>query len=93
MSLSLPAVLEKDGNQRTASTPAEYWDLVYRGFSASDADPDTVGLSPQQKAARTRAANKAKAESENSSDQVETAGTASDGEGDLTDANDDPLSS
>jgi hypothetical protein len=94
MSLSLPAVLEKNGNQRIANTANDYWTLQYAGFKVVEgADPQTAHLSPQQRGALTRAANKAKAEAEakkNSSDgegQTETAGDAGGG-GDLTDAND-----
>lgn len=56
MALNLPAELSKDGQTRTAASAGEYWDLVYRGFSAEAAESD---LTPQEKAARTRAANKA----------------------------------
>lgn len=59
----LPVSLGKDGVVREAATPADYWNLVARGFSVDDAEEN---LSPQEKAARTRAANK-EAEEKNTS--------------------------
>lgn len=70
MSLSLPAVLTKNGNQRTAHTADDYWKLFYEGFKPDEgAEPEEVGLSRGQKAARTRAINKAAAEEKNPSNQ------------------------
>lgn len=70
----LPVDLAKDGlPDRTASTPAEYWDLVARGYSLDN-------LSPQKKAARTRAAKR-----KQEGDQVEEQKTSHDGP-DTTDA-------
>lgn len=60
-----------DGVQRTASTPTDYWNLVARGFTVDQADSN---LSPQQKAARTRAAKKAEETSHDGPDTTD-AGT------------------
>lgn len=68
---NLPVVLVKDDRRLTASTPAEYVDLVYKGFVV-DQDAEE-NLSPQQKAARTRAANRARDEGSD-----ETVGNTSD---------------
>lgn len=65
MALDLPADLTKGDATRTASTPAEYWDLVYKGF-APKGESD---LTPQEKAARTRAANKQAAEDSQKPDE------------------------
>lgn len=71
---TLPVELHREGSpDRTASTPAEYWDLVYRGFKPSG----EAELSPQQKAARTRAANREQEEQKTSTEgSTDTAGTA-----------------
>lgn len=89
MSLSLPAVLEKDGKLRVANTANDYWTLKYQGFNTVEGvEPEAVGLSPQQKGARTRAANRAQEEQDSSSEgETAVAGTASDG-GDLSNAGD-----
>lgn len=92
MSLSLPATLVKDGRQRVANTATDYWTLRYQGFQDANSEAGQAELSPQQKGALTRAANRAAKEAEKSSDgdgQTKTAGDAAGG-GDLTDANDDP---
>lgn len=64
---TLPAELKnsESGVTRTASTPGDYWDLVARGYTVEAAEAD---LTPQQKAARTRAVNKAKEEEQTSHD-------------------------
>lgn len=75
MSLSLPQDLSKGDRTLTASTPTEYWNLVARGFKA----PDDTDLSPQQKAARTRAARRAEEDqvtSNDGNDVVDPAGSA-----------------
>lgn len=54
---NLPVVLVKDDRRLTASTPSEYVDLTYKGFVV-DEDAEE-NLTPAQKAARTRAANRA----------------------------------
>ncbi len=68
MTLELPRDLVKDGVTRTASTPSEYYALVYRGFTVVDgpavAELSYDELTPAQKAARTRAENKAREEAE-----------------------------
>lgn len=73
MSLSLPAELTKGDVVRSASTPSEYWTLVFQGFSTAQAGEGDgeEDLSPQQKAALTRAANKAKVEDDTSSQSVD----------------------
>ena len=78
MPLDLPRDLVKDGVTRTASTPAEYWDLVYRGFAVVDgpavASTEYDNLTPAQKAARTRAQRQ---QQDTSNDgPTETAGNA-----------------
>jgi len=50
--LDLPRDLTKGEQTLTANVAADYWNLKARGFVE-------VELTPQQKAARTRAANKA----------------------------------
>ena len=64
MSLDLPKDLAKGDITLTASTPAEYWDLRYRGFveqdGAATASLSYDELTPAQKAARTREQNKAR---------------------------------
>lgn len=52
----LPVDVAKGDVVRTASTPAEYWGLHFAGFTV---EANEENLSPQQKAARTRAAHKA----------------------------------
>ena len=64
----LPVDLTKDGHTRTATTAAEYVALTYRGYQA----PSEEDLTPQQKAARTRAENKARGEQETSNDATST---------------------
>jgi len=69
MPLDLPKDLQKgDGAPRTASTPAEYWNLRYAGYTEVDgpavASVSYDELTPAQKAARTRAENKAREEAE-----------------------------
>jgi hypothetical protein len=89
MSLSLPADLVKNGNVRTVNTAAEYWTLFYDGYAAVDSEAGESQLTPQQKAARTRAANKAKEEQDTSNDGDTTAaaGDAAGGD-DVSDAAD-----
>lgn len=66
----LPVDLQLGDRTQTAYTANEYVNLIYRGFTVvEDADAD---LSPAEKAARTRAANKAKSDEETSNVPVGT---------------------
>jgi len=58
----LPVDLTKDGRTRTANTATDYVSLVSQGYVA----PAEEDLSPAEKAARTRAANKAREQEETS---------------------------
>ena len=69
---SLPVDLTNGKVTRTANTPSDYWDLRYQGYTEVDG-PATASLThdeltPAQKAARTRAANKAKEDGEHAVD-------------------------
>lgn len=94
MTLELPRDLVKDGLTRTASTPSEFYDLVYRGFTVVDgpavAELSYDELTPGQKAARTRAENKAREEAEKNA--VDTSNDAVDADLDnqAGDANESP---
>lgn len=66
---TLPVELAKGDIVRTASTPSDYWNLAAAGFTVEAAEEN---LSPQEKAARTRAANKAKEEQDTSHDGPDT---------------------
>jgi len=73
----LPVVLVKDERRLTATTPAEYVDLTYKGYVVDQEAEEN--LTPAQKAARTRAANAAADAQKTSNDQTSTpdpAGTA-----------------
>lgn len=69
MPLDLPRDLVKDGRTRTASTSADYWNLVFDGYTVVDgpavASVEYDDLTSAQKAARTR---KLRAEQETSND-------------------------
>jgi len=54
---NLPVVLVKDDRRLTASTPAEYVDLTYKGYKVDEEAEEN--LTPAQKAARTRALHRA----------------------------------
>lgn len=70
----LPVDVAKGEIVRTASTPSEYWNLVARGFTAENLEEQ---LTPQQKAARTRAQHKAEEEQQSSQEgPTDTAGNA-----------------
>jgi hypothetical protein len=80
MALDLPRDLAKGDVTRTATSPSEYWDLVYRGYSVVDG-PAVASLSyeeltPAQKAARTRAEHKAQQEQHPDADPNAQAGDA-----------------
>ncbi len=73
MTLELPRDLAKGDVTRTASTPSEYYDLVYRGFTVVDG-PAVASLSyeeltPAQKRARTLAEKKAQEQAQAGSDE------------------------
>lgn len=79
--LNLPVDMSNGTVTQTASTPTDYWNLHARGYTEVDgpavASLSDDELSPQQKAARTRAANKAAAEQEDSQEgATDTAGDA-----------------
>ena len=71
----LPVELGKPGSPpRTADTASDYWNLVARGYTVEGLEES---LTPQQKAARTRAANKAAADEDDSQEgATDTAGDA-----------------
>ena len=64
--LNLPVDLSNGQIVLTATTPSEYWNLKYKGFSEEAVED---ALSPQEKAARTRAANRAKSETSDKPDE------------------------
>jgi len=53
--LNLPVDLSNGQVVLTATTPSEYWSLKYKGYTEENVED---ALSPQEKAARTRAAKK-----------------------------------
>lgn len=61
----LPVDLSNGQVVLTATTAAEYWSLFYKGFTVEAVEES---LSPQEKAARTRAARKAAEEQDQNPD-------------------------
>lgn len=61
----LPVDLSNGQVVLTATTPSDYWSLKYRGFTEENVED---ALSPQEKAARTRAAKKAAEEQDQNPD-------------------------
>ena len=59
----LPVQVAKGDVVLTANTPSDYWDYFFRGFTVEAADEQ---LSPQEKAARTRARNRQQEEEKTS---------------------------
>lgn len=81
MPLDLPQDLAKGDLVRTANTPTDYHELRWQGFVPQDgpavAEKSYDELTPAQKAARTRAENKAKEDEKTSSEgPTDTAGDA-----------------
>lgn len=75
---SLPVDLQKGDVVLTATTPAEYINLVNgRGFREKE-------LSPQEKAARTRAAKRASGDEQSEQDTSNVPDGATDPAGDAT---------
>lgn len=77
----LPVDMTRGDVRRTAAVPADYWNLVAQGYVVADgaayAELSEDELTPQQKAARTRAARKAAADQEDSQEgPTDTAGDA-----------------
>jgi hypothetical protein len=81
----LPVDMTRGDVRRTAATPTDYWNFVAQGFvvasGAAYAELSDDELTPQQKAARTRAARKA-AEGDSEGDSAENHEQAGNATGD-----------